>query len=117
MVRSTAQTQNDGIVKIYTVENTADPGDIPTPSPVLKELLRYHERTVGNQRYYQAMQAGARVDRVIRCLFRGNISPQDIAVLNDEEQYRIMLIQKPESVIPPVMDLTLERITQKYEFS
>ena len=83
----------------------------------LKETLRYKERTTGNQRYYLAMQAGAKVDAVIRCPLRRNVSGQDIAIPNDGKQYRITLVQYPEDAEPPVMDLTLERTTEDYELA
>jgi SPP1 family predicted phage head-tail adaptor len=117
MIRKKAQTHNDGVVKIYSVENISPPGGMPKESLVLKEILRYHERTVGNQRYYQAKQAGAKVDMVLRCPLRRNVSGQDIAIPNDGKQYRVTFVQYPEDAEPPVMDLTLERTTQDYELA
>lgn len=117
MIRKKVQTHNDGVVKIYTVTNSAPPGGMPVEALTLKETLRYKERTVGNQRYYQAMQAGAKVDSVLRCPLRRDVSGQDIAIPNDGKQYRITLVQYPEDAEPPVMDLTLERTTQDYELA
>ena len=39
----------------------------------------------------------------------------DAVYTEDGEQYRIDLIQKAEGVYPPSEDLTLVRITQKFE--
>ena len=114
MIRTTAQTLNDGVVKIYSVSNIADDGGMPAEKLTLKETLRYHERTVGNTRYYKAMQAGAKVDAVLRCPLRRNVSVQDVAIPNDGYQYRITWIQYPEDLEPPMMDLTLERIDNNY---
>ncbi|MVB11177.1 hypothetical protein CAFE_18850 [Caprobacter fermentans] len=117
MIRKKAQTYNDGTLKIYSVGNVSAPGDMPKDGLTLKETLRYHERTVGNQRYYVAMQAGAKVDAVLRCPLRRDVSAQDVAIPNDGKQYRITRVQYPEDAEPPSMDLTLERVTQNYELA
>ena len=117
MIHKTAQTHNDGVVKIYTVTDSTPPGGMPVETLTLKETLRYKERTVGNQRYYQAMQAGAKVDYVLRCPLRRDVSGQDFAIPNDGKQYRITRVQYPEDVEPPVMDLELERVTEDYELA
>jgi hypothetical protein len=44
-----------------------------------------------------------------------DVSTQDIAIPNDGKQYRIVEIQYPEDVDPPVMDLTFEEIKQCYD--
>lgn len=117
MIRKKVQTHNDGNVKIYTITNSAPPGNMPVEILKLKEKLRYKERTVGNQRYYLALQAGTKVSRVLRCPLRLNVSAQDIAIPNDGKQYRITFVQYPEDVEPPVMDMILERVTQDYELT
>jgi len=38
------------------------------------------------------------------------VSTQDVAIPNDGRQYRIVQVQYPEDVQPPVMDLTLEEV-------
>lgn len=105
------QTFNDGIGKIYRLENVAKPGEAPEEKPVLKCSLRYRERTVGFKRYYTAMQADTKVSALIRCPRVRDVSEKDTAVLTDGKKYEISLIQYPEDEKPPVMDLTLERVT------
>lgn len=117
MIRKQAQTYNDGVVKIYTVTNSAPPGRLPVEVLTPKETLRYKERTVGNQRYNGAMQVGAQVEAVLRCPLRRSVSGQDIAIPNDGKQYQIRRVQYPEDAEPPVMDLELERVTQDYELA
>ncbi len=51
---------NDGLAAIYRVENQAAPGDKPVECLVRKGVLRYRRRTVGIQRHYAALNAGAR---------------------------------------------------------
>ena len=108
------QSYGDGLVRIYSVTNEAAPGDAPKGRLAPRHSLRYEERTVGVTRHYAALQANDRIDMVIRCQ-RVPLSALDIAVPNDGKQYRITLIQKPQGVEPPSMDLTLRRLEMEYE--
>ena len=109
---------HDGLVTVYRVENQAAPGDKPVERLVRKGVLRYQRRTVGIQRHYAAMNAGARVDLLLRVPYRPEVSAQDVAVPTlDGKQYRITLVQVPEDMTPPVMDLTLERLERDYDLS
>lgn len=107
---------NDGVVAIYSVENAAAPGDMPKERLVKKGELRYKRRTVGIKRHYTALQAGARVDLLLRVPHIPAVSPLDVAIPTlDGKQYRIVLIQTIEDSAPPVMDLTLERLERDYD--
>lgn len=109
---------NDGMIVVYAVENRAAPGAKPKEALSKRGTLRYQRRTVGIKRHYAAMNAGARVDLLLRVPYRPEISTQDVAVPTlDGKQYRITLIQVPEDVTPPVMDLTLERLERDYDLS
>lgn len=109
---------NDGLVTVFRVENQAAPGDKPKEALFKRGTLRYQRRTVGIKRHYAAMNAGARVDLLLRVPYRRSVSTQDVAVPTlDGKQYRITLIQVPEDVTPPVMDLTLERLEKDYDLS
>jgi len=109
------QSFNDGIVKICEIDNVAEPGDMPKELLLIKQSLRYKERTVGLTRFYAAKQANVEVKYVLRCQRLRDVSAQDVAVPNDGKQYRIVQIQYPEDTEPPVMDLTLEELTQFYD--
>lgn len=110
------QMFNDGIVNIFSVENIANPGDKPKEGLTLKVgPLRYHERTVGMSRFWTAMQAAVQIDMVLRTPQIRSISAQDVAIPNDGEQYKIVQIQYPEDVDPPVMDLSLQRLEATYD--
>lgn len=108
-------TFNDGLVRIYAVEDVAAPGKRPVQGLTKKAVLRYHARTVGLRRYYTAKQDNVRVDMVLRVPRRPAVSAQDIVIPNDGLQYEIKLVQYPENVEPPVMDLTLTRLESPYE--
>ena len=105
------QDYNDGIVTIYAVADSAQPGYQPKPTLTKKYTLRYDEQRVGIQRYYEAMQNQVQVERVLR-VPRAKITNQDIAETEDGVKYRIDLIQTVDLVYPPSLDLTLTRYEQ-----
>ncbi|WNX85251.1 hypothetical protein RWV98_02955 [Agathobaculum sp. NTUH-O15-33] len=106
MIQNKKQTFNDGIVKVYAVDDQ--------DRLTLKETLRFHRRTVGIKRYYTAMQVSQKVDAVLRCPFRDSVAALDMALIGDV-QYRIDFVQYPEDAAPPVMDLTLQKIGAFYD--
>lgn len=105
------QDYNDGIVTIYAVTDSAQPGYQPKPTLKKKYTLRYDEQRVGIQRYYEAMQNQVQVERVLR-VPRAKITNQDIAETEDGVKYRIDLVQTVDLVYPPSLDLTLTRYEQ-----
>lgn len=115
--RRITQSYRDGVVRIYTVTDAAQPGYQPKPALTLAETLFYQERRVGLQRYYSSKQAQVQVERVIRTQLRSGVSPQCVAIAEDGVQYGIDLVQQVTDVYPASMDLTLTRIEQKYEVS
>lgn len=110
-----SQSYNSGIVTVYRLTDRAEPGRFPVPEPEKTAALRYEEQKVGLHRYYQAMQNQVRVEKVIRVPKGPVISPQDLAVTEDGQQYRIDLVQLARDVWPPSLDLTLARVDQIYE--
>ena len=111
------QAYNDGVVTVYAVTDAGPPGGLPVEKPVKKVVLRYEERRLGLQRYYEGKQNQVEVERVLRTPRRKGVSSQDLAVTEDGQQYRIDLVQSATDVYPPSMDLTLTRVTQKYDVS
>lgn len=104
-----------GIVSVYSVRDTAVTGYRPKETLTLKLSLRYDERRLGIQRYYDAMQNQIQVERVLRVPRAGNINSQDVAITEDGRQYRIDLVQDASGVYPPSLDITLTKIEQEYE--
>jgi hypothetical protein len=111
------QPFNDGFVQIFTVENVAEPGDMPKESLVLKETLRFESQRLGINRLYMSKQNQAEIEAVLRVPNRNTVSNQDIAIMNGDEtkQYAVESIQTVMDVWPPSMDIALKRIEQKYE--
>lgn len=115
-MKQQTQTFNDGVVNVYSIGNISEPGNRPKEGLTLKvDPLRYEERTVGMGRFWTAMQAQVRVERILRVPRLDSISSQDVAVPNDGEQYKIVQIQFPKDVVPQCMDLSLERVDSNYE--
>lgn len=108
-----SQSYNDGIVKIYSVEDAGSIGYQPVEQLTLVVELAYEERRVGVQRYYDAKQAQETVKRVLRVQHIPQPpGPQNKAVTEDGAAYRIDLIQKAPDVWPPSDDLTLVEYRQ-----
>lgn len=107
-----SQRYNDGIVRIYSVTDTAEPGYAPVETPTLKITLRYEERRLGITRYFSGAQNQMQIDRVLRVQRAGKVNTQDIAVTEDGQNYRVNLVQSVPDVWPESMDLTLSKIEQ-----
>lgn len=112
-------TQNfgDGVVKIYTVTNSAQPGYQPVPALTLKCVLRYEEQRLGIQRYYSGRQNQVEIERVLRVPRYGGITNQDVAMTEDGRQFRVDMVQNVTDVYPASLDLTLAKIEQEIEVS
>lgn len=103
------QTYNDGVVKIYAVTDTAQPGYAPVRTRTLVHVLPYDERRVGVQRRYLAAQNQVEIDRVLR-VPAVHLTTQNEANI-DDVQYRIDTVQTVPEVYPPSLDLTLVRVS------
>ena len=121
MIKTKFESYSKGEVSIYKVTDLAQPGDLPVQGLVLKQTLRYHERTVGLTRYYAALHEDIKVDFVIRCPEVRGLSEKAtdilVAILIDGYQYEVKQIQYIEDATPPSMDLTLERAGADYAVS
>lgn len=111
------QPYNDGVIFVFTVENVAEPGDMPKESLVLKEKLRFESQRLGINRLYMSKQNQAEIEAVLRVPALNDVSNQDIVIVNgdEEKQYTIESVQAVVDVWPQSMDIALRRIEQKYE--
>lgn len=120
-----SQPFNSGLVSVYAVTDTAQPGYRPKGSLTLTVKLPFENIKLGIQRYFEAKQNQVEIERVIRVPNPGlqyPISNQDIVQLTERvmkegespKQYRIELVQIAEGVFPPSLDLSLSRIEQEY---
>ena len=108
-----SQSFNSGIVTVYSVEDSAEPGFKPVKKLTEKAKLRYEERRLGFQRFYSGMQNMIQIERVIR-VPKFDITNQDIAITEDGKEYRIDLVQKVPDVFPECVDISLSKIEQKF---
>ena len=109
------QEMNSGVVYIYSVEDSAQPGYQPRLSLTLKLTLRYEEQRLGINRLYLSRQNQAEIEKVIRVPRQDSISNQDVAILESGSQYSIDYTQTVQDVYPPCLDLSLVKVEQNYE--
>ena len=109
------QELNSGVVKIYSVDDSAQPGYQPKPTLTLKLTLRYEEQRLGINRLYLSRQNQAEIEKVIRVPRQDSISNQDVAILESGGQYSIDYTQTVQDVYPPCLDLSLVKVEQNYE--
>jgi len=112
-----SQTYNSGLLHVCGVQDKAEPGYAPVKKLSQKGTLRFEDIQLGLTRYYSALQNNVQVERVVRCPYRPEVSPQDVVITMDGQQYQIELVQKLQNVWPLSMDLTLSRIDHKYDVS
>lgn len=109
--RNQIQAYNDGLISIYRITNTAEPGEMPNHNPVLQnDGINYANRIVGMSRFWMGMQSNARIDRMIRIPRGPIVHPLDIVETEDGDRYEIKQIQYPPDVIPLSIDLSLQLI-------
>jgi hypothetical protein len=109
------QELNSGVVYIYSVEDSAQPGYQPKPALKLKLRLRYEEQRLGINRLYLSRQNQAEIEKVIRVPRQDSISNQDVAILESGSQYSIDYTQTVQDIYPPCLDLSLVKVEQNYE--
>lgn len=103
----------DGLLTIYALENTAEPGMMPCEKLVSVGTAYYSERTVGVTRMYAARGANSRIDALVRCWNTEIPRNGKFVILEDGEQYRIDGAQKIVNI--GAVDLTLIRLEDLYD--
>ncbi|BCZ28359.1 hypothetical protein EUBC25_24460 [Claveliimonas bilis] len=90
------------------------------------EHIRFGNRTVGVQRFWQAKTAGNKVDKLLAVplpvLGIDMIEVNDIVILENEKeiekrsgQYQILQIQPKYDTKPPALYLSLEKLVHPYK--
>ncbi len=111
-----SQSFCDGVVDIYRVVDTAEPGYQPKLMLRKKGTLHFSSLRMGYRRYYMAQQAQIKIEHVLRVCNGFPISTQDRAKIRGiDAQYRIDLVQKVDGIYPACVDLTLVRVEQAME--
>lgn len=106
--------RDGGIVKLYALENIAEPGFMPVEKLVEKGTAYYSYSTAGITRIYAAMGANRQFDLVIRCHNMTEL-PEGVkyAIPEDGKQYRIDPAQPIYDA--DAIDLTLVRLEDYYD--
>lgn len=113
------QLFTDGLASFWQTQNTAGKGDIPKYSAVHLVDLPFREQTVGDVRYYAAMQADSKISKVIRVPRVEGIQPSgDVVTLaGDSRQYKVQKVGKNSLTVPESLDITLEISKQTYQLT
>lgn len=111
-------TFDDGRVTFYEVTNGEENGYEPQKVLAPKCVFAYAEQTVGYSRYYDAIKAGTTIDRLIAIYENPATDTNQVAVLEDGEQYLVGQIQhtQDENGIK-IQRITLSRNGESYEVS
>jgi hypothetical protein len=117
--KTLTQTFNDGVLKIYRVDNIASPGDLPKEGLVQKldSAIPYEERIVGITRNSLAKQEQSSIEQLVRIPRINDISVHDVVTLVDGKQYDVYQAQYINDVEPKCIDLSLTRLEVAYEFA
>lgn len=105
---------DSGIVTIYELNNTANPGEMP--QEVLKPLNSFYfgRRTIGYNRLYAAHGVNKQIDLLIR-IWRADVTAGQYAIINGV-QYRVDEVQQlTDNFGLAVTDLTLEKLGAFYD--
>lgn len=116
-IKSRFETFNDGILSICEIDER-----IITRNKM--EHIRFGNRTVGVQRYWNAKTAGNKVDRMVSIplsvLGIDMVETQDVVILENEVaygdgQYQIMQVQLKYDAEPPSLYLSLEKLVHPFK--
>ena len=125
--------RNSGVLFVCTLENIADPGDMPKEVLTKKNKYWFENRTIGINRQYLAKGVNERVDMVVRIMKAVDIRIGMYAVLGNGEQFRITHVttgydsyerhkivdtnyyRKPAIIDLDYTELTLMRLEKNYD--
>lgn len=107
---------DSGIAQFARPDQQSGTGNAPPDSGSVYLRAWYGTRTVGIHRFFEARQAGQRIDRLIRILRPSEaemVWADDICMLGQSDQrYRVVQAQEltDEESGEEVMDISLERM-------
>ena len=106
----------DGTLRLYTLENTAEAGEMPVSKLVEKcdKDFFFADRVVGYNRQYAALGADQYISKLVR-IWDVPVEAGEYAII-DDVQYRIDMVQrlKDEDGLK-VRDLTLSKLEERYD--
>ena len=96
---------NDGIVAIHEIDDDGNAGNC-------KEKIRFSEKTVGYNRYYEAMTAKIQIDKLIRVPFQRWLTTEYLAVIG-ADVFEIHQAQTIMDSFPKATALSLHLARQR----
>jgi len=116
MKKKKIQIYNDGVITIFTVGNIAEKGNMPIEGIVEKLRLRFRRRTIGHTRFHESLQENIKIDEIVRCPYRPEVSIQDKAFFfGSEDRYEVKKVVFIENTKPKEMELLLERVESNHD--
>lgn len=109
-----AQTYNEGFVDLFMCADLAAPGYQPKLRATHAARLNYEQQFLGINRVFQSRQAHAEIKKIVR-IPKNPVTVFQLVRDFDGVWYKIELVQEPEGVYPPSLDLSLSRVTAEVE--
>lgn len=114
------QVFNDGAVDIFTTKDVAEEGDMSKLSPVLQHRAHFRELSLTYKRRESAKAVNVEADRLIRIPRVPKVEPDWRVRVVDRESsegkfYRISDVQLIPKTTPPSINLTLEKVGDRYD--
>lgn len=107
---------DSGQVDIYKLSNTAQAGDVPKEGLTYSSSYWYEERAVGVTRFYAALKADVKIERLIRIWQDRDVYTDQVCKI-DDAQYKIVQVQHGVNEDGlDITDLSLERLGEAYGF-
>ena len=108
-------TFDDGILKVYRLENIASKGDMPNNVLVYKSSFYFSFDNLGITRYYTALKNNQRIESVVNIEFNILVRIHDIVKMEDGSCFRIEMLQreKDESGLL-YLKLSLQRLDDEF---
>lgn len=111
-------TFDDGILTICETKDVSSPGGMPKIELKRKDQYYFSFDTLGFHRYYTALQANQQIEAVVNVPGWGDIRTLDICIMEDGQQYRIVLAQPTtDDQGLKITRLSLERINEEYKYN
>ena len=108
---------DDGIITIYTLENTTSPGSMPVEKLVLFKQFYFAYRMVGYSRQFAARGVNEKIDEMVR-IWQDRAVRIGMYAIIDGVQYRISDIQQLyDETGLGVTDITLVRLGEDYDIN
>lgn len=114
------QDFNDGVADIFSVKDIAEEGDMPKLSPALQYRAHIRELSLTYKRRVSAKAINVEADRLIRIPRVPKVEPGwQVRVVDRENPegvfYRIADVQQITQTTPPTINLTLEKVGDRYD--